>query len=295
MKDKLQEDVLSGKGLVEFYNYDQRFGAVFYDINTSQYGIKDGEVIDPIRHYFFYGKLLNIACSHLPQGSVLLDVGCGSGILAEKVCDKIGLYVGVDISIERIKQCRKKIKSGKAFFAVADAARLPFKDSSFNAAASLEVIEHIPDTRLFLKEVNRVLSKGASFILSTPGNFVFQNNIGLLGKDQHLYEFSPRKLKAVLCGSSFNVTSIIGIGFKLPAIKIPVWLGSDLIKYIYKKVKGVELKAGYGSPISLQFDLVTNSIFRKIYLKSAGKRPLRVVMEIFDFFARHRPFLSSDM
>ena len=281
--------------LKDFYNYDRQFGALFNDNDASQYGIKSGNVIGPVRYYFFHDKLLNIICSNISQSSILLDVGCGRGLLAETVCDKVKLYVGVDISIERIKQRCKDFKSGKVYFVVADAEHLPFKNASFNMATAIEVIEHVPDTRLFLQEINRVLADRSIFALSTPGNLVFKNNIDLLCKDPHLYEFSPRKLRKVLEDNSFKVDSITGVGFKSPMIKIYPWLGSDVIKYMYKRIKGAELKAGYGSPITLQFDLATNSLFRIIYLAAGWKRPLKLIMEIFDFFGRHIPALSSTM
>lgn len=283
------------KKLVEFYNYDKRNGAVFNNIIQSQYGIKDGDVVEPIVHYFIHDKLLPAVISNIPRKATLLDVGCGMGILAEKTSGNTSLYVGVDISIERIKQCRQRIKADKTFFVMADAARLPFKAASFNTVASIEVIEHVADTGEFLKEISRVLTKGGVFILSTPANMVFENNIGLLYKEAHLYEFTPRKLKTMLEESGFSAISIQGVGFKLPKIKIPVWMGSDIIKYIYKAVMKTGLKAGYGSPISLQFDLITNSVFRKLYLRSKWKKPFLAMMEILNFVGKHFPELSSQM
>ena len=282
------------KRLAEFYNHDDRFG-LSLDIEASQYGTRDGRITDPLIYYFLHGKLLKMVSLNIPDGASLLDLGCGPGILAETVRERVKRYVGADISIERIKQSRRRIDSKNSFFVVADAAFLPFKDSAFDAVASIEVIEHLPDTERFLKEVHRALADGGTFILTTPSNLIFEDNTDLLYKDQHLYGFTPRGLKSMLISGSFRVKSIEGIGFKLPKIKIPVWLGSDIIKYAYSKIRGVKLKTGYGSPITLQFDIITNSFFRKIYTCVKWKRPLWVIMETAGFIGRHLPGLASNM
>ena len=292
---KTEDKSLESKKMAEFYNYNRNFGAKFGDNDFCQYGIKDGDVVFPARHYFFGERLLGLVCLNIPDGAILLDVGCGKGILAQAVRKKIGLYVGIDISIERIKQANQREKPAGSFFIVADAANLPFKNSAFTAAVSIEVIEHIPDTRLFLKEVNRTLAKGAPFILSTPSSIIFRNNIHLLCVQQHIYEFSRRKLVSMLWESSFGIEKVMGIGFKLPAINIPVWMGSDLIKYVYKNVRGVDLNTGYGSPISLQFDIVTNSTFSSIYAKALWKKPAFAIMKILDSIGSRITALSSNL
>ncbi|MCX5680660.1 MAG: methyltransferase domain-containing protein [Candidatus Omnitrophica bacterium] len=290
-----ENNVLCNKKLTEFYNHDKHYGAVSNDIIAGQYGIKDGKVTGPIVHYFMHDKLLAMVRSNIPEKATLLDVGCGMGILAETLRGNTGLYVGVDISIERIKQCRQRIKADRTFFVAADAARLPFESESFNTVASIEVIEHVADTGSFLKQISGVLVKGGVFILSAPGNLIFENNVNLLYKEPHLYEFTPRKLKKMLEKAGFSIISIEGVGFKLPKIKIPVWMGSDIIKYVYKNTRKTDLRAGYGIPISLQFDLITNSLFRKLYLRSKWKKPFLVIMEILNFIGKHIPELSSEM
>ncbi len=51
---------------------------------------------------------------------------------------------------------------------VADAARLPFPDSSLDLYVSFETIEHIPDDRAAVREARRVLAPGGIFLCSTP-------------------------------------------------------------------------------------------------------------------------------
>jgi len=52
--------------------------------------------------------------------------------------------------------------------AVTADGRLPYDDASFDVACSLEVIEHLEDQFLFLREMARILKPGGVAIISTP-------------------------------------------------------------------------------------------------------------------------------
>lgn len=283
------------KKMAAFYDFDKTYGAAYYDIAESQYGVKDGIIKDPSRYYFFHEILLGLLRRQIDAGSVLLDIGCGAGILAEVAHDRVRKYAGVDISQERIRQAEERIKFNNCSFEVQDAQHLTFRDSSFDIAAAIEVIEHIPDTDLFLKGINRILAKDGILIISTPTNLFFRNKLEDLYKDQHIYEFNIPALKSILTRNGFSIKSVMGIGFKSPRIVIPVCLGSDIIKYFYKKIKNVKLNAGYGHPISVEFNVVSNRVLNRMYFTRRWKSLAAALMKIFGFFGSHFPFLSSNM
>jgi ubiquinone/menaquinone biosynthesis C-methylase UbiE len=105
-------------------------------------------------------------------GQSVLDVACGVGygsrILFEKGQAKHVL--GVDISEEAVREARPYALPEKVEFLVADAQRLPLADSSVDVVVSIETLEHVPDPRLFLQEIRRVLRKGGQAIVTTPIN-----------------------------------------------------------------------------------------------------------------------------
>src|SRR3546814_15029687 len=51
----------------------------------------------------------------------------------------------------------------------ADGALLPFPDQSFEAVICSEVLEHVPDPRLVLDEIARVLKPGGCLLLTEIG------------------------------------------------------------------------------------------------------------------------------
>lgn len=71
-----------------------------------------------------------------------------------------------DLSPEMLLAGRARGAMGNAL--VADGQRLPFPDAAFDAAVSINVLEHVPDPKKFIAEAARVLRPGATIVLVTP-------------------------------------------------------------------------------------------------------------------------------
>jgi SAM-dependent methyltransferase len=88
-------------------------------------------------------------------GSVVLDLGCGAGMLA--LLKRKGVVLaGVDLSPECALASRR---NGYDVGLAAELTRLPFKDASFDYVVSLDVLGHVPfeEKDAVLREVRRVL------------------------------------------------------------------------------------------------------------------------------------------
>lgn len=65
--------------------------------------------------------------------------------------------------------CRTlKHTHGRGLYVVADATRLPFRDGTFSHTVSSEVLEHIKEDRLALKELARVMRPGGRLVVTFP-------------------------------------------------------------------------------------------------------------------------------
>lgn len=92
------------------------------------------------------------------SGKKIIDYGCGGGYLALRLWDKVGEYIGLDISERAISACNKGIQGDNCHFQLIDPYKLP-KITEFNADIlySISVIQHFPDQEyldLFLKWLN---------------------------------------------------------------------------------------------------------------------------------------------
>ncbi len=115
-------------------------------------------------------------CVELPEGSMGLDVGCGSGALAIACAKRSpkASFVGIDRWGKEYASFNKPLceRNAKAenvsnvSFERGDATRLAFPDESFDAVVSNYVYHNIPgDRQAYLLETLRVLKKGGTFAL----------------------------------------------------------------------------------------------------------------------------------
>ena len=105
----------------------------------------------------------------------ILDVGSGAGQIARhliKYADPATELYCTDLSPEMLRRARNRIKNPRPHFIAADLTRLPFPDDFFDGVTCGYVLEHLPDARLGLSELCRVMMPGAKMLLlTTEDNF----------------------------------------------------------------------------------------------------------------------------
>ncbi len=104
----------------------------------------------------------------LPQGTTLLDVGCGIGGSSRILAKDYGFAVtGVTISPNQVKRATELTPPGvDATFQVDDALALSFPDASFDIVWSVEAGPHMPDKAQFARELLRVLKPGGILVVA---------------------------------------------------------------------------------------------------------------------------------
>ena len=105
----------------------------------------------------------------------ILDAGCGNGRYSRFLlehADPGALITAFDLSPNMLRRAQRRLSSDRITFAIADLTHLPYADGLFDAAVCGWVLEHLPDPRLGLRELARVLSPGGRLLLlTTEDNF----------------------------------------------------------------------------------------------------------------------------
>lgn len=104
-------------------------------------------------------------------GQRVLDVGCGLGMPAIRLAKGTGAHVtGIATSPNLVTRARQLATEagvdGQVEFQLADAAELPFGNSSFDAVLAIESIVHMPDRRQVFGQLARVLRAGGRLVLT---------------------------------------------------------------------------------------------------------------------------------
>lgn len=136
-----------------------------------------------------------------PVKGRILDIGCADGVFSKHILDKSGAkeIIGIDALEGSIAWANKHWKAEPRMkFLVADAHKLPFEDSSFDAVFALEVLEHVFEPVKVLQEIQRVLKRDGYGVFLVPAEtFIFQlvwyfwtKGKGKIWKETHLHAYS---------------------------------------------------------------------------------------------------------
>jgi len=98
---------------------------------------------------------------HFAPDLRLLDIGCGTGWLAEHFSS----YTGIDASADAV---RRATANGRNVIAGDVDQPLPFPDGSFDAVVLKDVLEHVADPVAVVCEARRVLRPGGLVFASSP-------------------------------------------------------------------------------------------------------------------------------
>ncbi len=109
-------------------------------------------------------------------GKKVLDVGCGPGnLLAALSVDHPQLLIGVDVDETFLTIGRSKIEKFIALLSTFPAfirgslPTLPFADETFDLVTCFLVLPHVPDDKIALTELTRVLKPGGTLAISGHG------------------------------------------------------------------------------------------------------------------------------
>jgi ubiquinone/menaquinone biosynthesis C-methylase UbiE len=100
---------------------------------------------------------------------VILDVGCGTGILFDHVADEADGIVGLDLSKKCLLQARERIRDKRmrnVQLIQADADNMPFCNEVFNTVFAMTILQNTPSPTETLAEIKRVSRNDAPFVVS---------------------------------------------------------------------------------------------------------------------------------
>ena len=145
-----------------------------YDICSKIY-------IEYTENKLFQFQLTKFA-SMLPDKGKILDAGCGEGHLLEKLNAKNNShrYYGIDFADISIEESKKRCPSAE--IKKMSLAQIDYEADFFDVVTCTEVLEHVKEYEIVLKELKRVVKKEGYLIITFPNEVLWTLSRFLLGR-----------------------------------------------------------------------------------------------------------------
>lgn len=206
---------------------------------------------------FRYKLVRKFVNSYLNDGDEILDVGCGSGVLIEKISKWNGnlKLTGIDIAETEVKKATNLYPQHT--FKTLNFERDTYRNKKFDGIICSEVIEHIPNDEIFLQNIYKNLKEGGFLYITTQSGPRYRMDREILG---HLRHYKLTELESKLIGSGFTVVESRHEGF--PVINLQKILVDRNFDLIIKKIEKQTTKISSLSKIALTFLYVIMLVVR---------------------------------
>jgi ubiquinone/menaquinone biosynthesis C-methylase UbiE len=127
----------------------------YYDAFSQGYETHRGEN-DPGGYHDLIDELESDFVARWGRGKDVLEVGCGTGLVLQRIARFASSARGVDLSpgmLERARERGLDVVEGSA-------TALPFEDQSFDVSCSFKVLAHVPEIERAIGEMARVTRSG---------------------------------------------------------------------------------------------------------------------------------------
>lgn len=242
--------VNSSRSAVRRPSEDETISTVPQDPKAA--GARTPRYLEPGSHTA-YGTIVPYRLDKIAKHGVLsgawLDCGCAEGgyttALARYGADQV---VGIEPNEELIRRAEDQPHPSSVTYRCASAEALPFPENSFDGVLLNEVLEHVADEELTLREIWRVLRPAGHLALFSPNRWFPFEGHGLridarrsIGcpvplmpwlPDRLTQPFAtarnywPSKLRSLVRRTGFD---IVEAGWALPQFEVYVWLPKRVI------------------------------------------------------------------
>jgi SAM-dependent methyltransferase len=109
--------------------------------------------------------------SGIPEGGVVVDVGCGTGRAVPVLrasAGSTGKIVALDLTPEMLRQAGPRCAAAGARLVLGDARRLPLADAAADGVFAAGLVNHLPDAEAGFRELARITRPGGRLVLFHP-------------------------------------------------------------------------------------------------------------------------------
>ena len=187
-------------------------------------------LFNPIRIEYITEKIaqhfsLNTDKTNYLDGLNILDIGCGGGLISEPLARLGGTITGIDASEKNIKVAKLHAKEMglNINYIQCSPENLKIK-KKYDVILNMEVIEHVSDVELFIKNCSHLLKKGGVMFVATINKNLKSYLTAIIGAEYILKWLpigthdwnkflTPTELEKIASKQNFVIDEVKGVKF----------------------------------------------------------------------------------
>jgi ubiquinone/menaquinone biosynthesis C-methylase UbiE len=185
-------------------------------------------------HWWFVGrrKLLKSLLSSLniQRGSPIIDIGCGVGSNLTLLGSMNFKAIGIDLEIYSLLLAQK-CHSGVTLVN-GDLLKLPIKSNSINLIIATDILEHLDEDSMGIREIHGTLIQGGKAIITIPAfKFLWgvQDVVGM-----HKRRYSKKEFKRKMEQEGFTILKLSYFNFIL---FFPIFFARRVIRLLGLRIE----------------------------------------------------------
>jgi ubiquinone biosynthesis O-methyltransferase len=170
-------------------------------------------------------------------GEVVLDAGCGSGVVTAHMASKGVSAVGVDLVEDCVKFAARQFGNTSTCYLVASLDAMPFETDTFDKVVCMEVVEHLEHLEPVIQELHRILKPGGLLFITCPNKHslwpLIEKSVDMLRMGpkmagaQHVRDFTPKSFEEAPFLPLFEAVEV-GTFNRLPSFIAPLsWIVAE--------------------------------------------------------------------
>ena len=221
------KEIVESKRRTQSIKEAQEMQNKLYDELISNYGHK--AYVEGFLGERLIKERIRFALKYISKGATVLDLGCGDGTVTRKLLQKASTVIGIDLNKSAIQLANEHNQDNRITYIKASIEEeLPSLNiSPVDVVTMYEVIEHLHNPEIVLKNVFNLLKPQGILCLSTPNRSCLDWRFAYIKRkilcqnleplyepfEWHIYEYPLKELKDLLVKSGFIIKEIHGVIF----------------------------------------------------------------------------------
>lgn len=189
-----------------------------FDLELSKSKMR--KMLSPI---FYAQYKLTIPCTQKYINGNLIDIGCGYSPYKSLLLKNVSKYEGMDL-----------VHYNEDVTHIGDILnKNPFHENQFDCGISFEVLEHIPNSDEFIKQIYKIIKPDGYFIISVP-------HLSRLHEEPlDFYRFTKYGLIEIFTRNGFEIVEIEPkgslfsfLGHQISILFVPTFWQIPILKYV---------------------------------------------------------------